>query len=85
MAALAVAVKLLRSSAPEEQVKRRLKFVQQSEFAPSELESAADSAKMDRLQPVPLVESHAGPAGRGGPAAPAAATSGCGVDGGKAC
>jgi tight adherence protein B len=47
MAALAGAVKLLRNSAPEEQVKRRLKLVQQSEFAPSDLESAADILKMD--------------------------------------
>ena len=47
--ALVLAVKLLRGSAPLEQVRRRLKIVQTSEFAPSDLESAADIRKTERL------------------------------------
>ncbi len=47
--AIGFAVKLLRGSAPEQQVQRRLKTVQQSEFAPAEFESAADLRIEDRL------------------------------------
>jgi tight adherence protein B len=50
--AIGFAVKLLRGSAPEQQVQRRLKKVQQSEFAPIELESAADFRIEDRLSRV---------------------------------
>jgi tight adherence protein B len=49
LAALAVAVKLLTAATPEQQVQRRLKIVQQSEFAPGELESGADVRKVDLL------------------------------------
>ena len=49
LAALALAVKLLRSSTPGEQVQRRLKFVQKSEFAPGELESATDIRKEEHF------------------------------------
>jgi tight adherence protein B len=53
LAALALAIKLLRSSTPEEQVERRLKIVQQSEFAPDESESATDVRKQERLSRYP--------------------------------
>ena len=53
LTALALAVKLLRTSSPQEQVQRRLKIVQQSEFAPSERESAADIRKTDRFSRYP--------------------------------
>ena len=53
LAALALAIKLLRSSTPEEQVQRRLKFVQQSEFAPGELESATDIRKVEHFSRYP--------------------------------
>jgi len=49
LASLALALKLFRTSTPEEQVQRRLKIVQQSEFAPSELELAADVRKVELL------------------------------------
>jgi len=49
VATLVLAVKLLRSSTPGEQVQRRLKIVQQSEFAPGYLESQTDIRKVDRL------------------------------------
>jgi len=49
VAALVLAVKLLRGSAPGEQVQRRLKVVQASEFTPSDAEFAADIRKVDRL------------------------------------
>ena len=49
LAALALAVKLLRSSTPEERVQRRLKIVQEAEFAPSESESGTDFRKRERL------------------------------------
>jgi tight adherence protein B len=49
VAALVLAVKLLRGSAPGEQVQRRLKVVQASEFAPNDAEFAADIRKVDRL------------------------------------
>lgn len=52
VAALAYAVKLLRGSAPEQQVQRRLKSVQQSEFAPADFESADNLRKQDRLSGV---------------------------------
>jgi tight adherence protein B len=52
VAAIGFAVKLLRGSAPEQQVQRRLKTVQQSEFAPAEFESAADLRIEDRLSRV---------------------------------
>jgi len=52
VAAMVFAVKLLRGSAPEEQVQRRLQAVQRSEFAPSEFESAVDLRKEDRLSGV---------------------------------
>jgi tight adherence protein B len=53
LAALALAVKLLRTSTPAEQVQRRLKIMQLSEFAPDELESAADVRKVERLSRYP--------------------------------
>ena len=53
LAALALAVKLLRTTTPAEQVQRRLKIVQLSEFAPGELESAADVRKVERLSRYP--------------------------------
>ena len=49
VAALVLAVKLLRGSAPLEQVQRRLKVVQTSEFAATDAEFAADIRKVDRL------------------------------------
>jgi len=48
-ATLAVGAKLLNSSTPEKQVQRRLKIVQHSEFAPSELESATDIRIVDHF------------------------------------
>jgi tight adherence protein B len=53
VAALVFAVKLLRGSAPEQQVQRRLQTVQQAEFAPTESESAFDLRKEVRLSLVP--------------------------------
>ena len=53
VAALVFAVKLLRGSAPEQQVQRRLKIVQQAEFAPTDFEAAADLRKEDRLSLIP--------------------------------
>jgi len=53
VAAMAFAVKLLRGSAPEQQVQRRLKTVQQSEFAPTEFETATDLRIEDRLSRLP--------------------------------
>lgn len=51
--AVALAITLLRGSAPGEQVQRRLKIVQQAEFAPAHFESAEDVRKQDRLSPFP--------------------------------
>jgi tight adherence protein B len=53
VAALVLAVKLLRGSAPEQQVQRRLKTVQQGEFAASDFESAIDLRQEERLSRVP--------------------------------
>jgi len=52
IAAVALAVKLLRGSAPEEQVQRRLKIVQQAEFAPAYFETT-DVRKQEELSPYP--------------------------------
>jgi tight adherence protein B len=49
LAALGLVVTLLRSTNPEKQMKDRLKIVQRSEFAPSELESAADVRKVEHF------------------------------------
>jgi tight adherence protein B len=49
LATLALAVNLLRNSAREEQVQRRLKIVQQSEFAATDLESTADIRKIHQF------------------------------------
>jgi tight adherence protein B len=51
--AMALAVKLLRGAAPEEQLQRRLKFVQQAQFASSNLEGETDVRKQERLSPFP--------------------------------
>ncbi|MCU1337814.1 MAG: flp type pilus assembly protein [Bryobacterales bacterium] len=51
--AMGFAVKLLRGSAPEQQVQRRLKTVQQAEFATIDSESSGDFRKEDRLSLVP--------------------------------
>ena len=56
VAALGVAVKLLRGSAPEEQIQRRLKIVQQSEFAPSELEPESDLRRNEPLSGIPWID-----------------------------
>jgi tight adherence protein B len=53
IAAVVLAVKLLRGSAPEEQVQRRLKIVQQAEFAPAYFETATDVRKQEQLSPFP--------------------------------
>jgi len=53
VAALVFAVKLLRGSAPAQQVQRRLKIMQQSEFAPTDSEAGASLRKEDRLSLVP--------------------------------
>ena len=53
VAALLLAVKLLRGSAPEQQMQRRMKIVQQSEFAPADSESTADIRKTELLSQVP--------------------------------
>jgi tight adherence protein B len=52
-AALVLAVKLLRGSAPEQQMQRRLKIVQQSEFATADSESMADVRKVELLSQFP--------------------------------
>ena len=52
VAAIALALKVLRGSAPEQQVQRRLKMVQEEEFAPAEFESETDVRKEDRLSRV---------------------------------
>jgi len=57
VAALVFAVKLLRGSAPEQQVQRRLKTVQLAEFAPTEAESSFDLRKEDRLSLLPWFNS----------------------------
>jgi len=57
VAALVAAVKLLRGSAPEEQVQRRLKIVQQAEFAPAYFETATDVRKQEQLSPFPWLSS----------------------------
>jgi len=49
LAALALAVNLLRNSAPEEQVKRRLKIVQRAEFAATDLQSTDDIRKVHQF------------------------------------
>jgi tight adherence protein B len=49
VAALGFALKLVRGSAPEQQVQRRLKTVQQSEFAPTEFETGIDLRKEELL------------------------------------
>ena len=51
VAAVVFAIKLLRGSAPEQQVQRRLKSVQRSEFAQTEFET--DLRKEDLLSGVP--------------------------------
>ena len=53
VAALAFAVKLLRGTAPEQQVQRRLQTVQQGEFAPADFESETNVRKEERLSGVP--------------------------------
>ncbi len=53
VAAVVLAVKLLRGGTPEQQVQRRLKVVQRSEFAPTEFESAADFRREERFSPFP--------------------------------
>src|SRR6476660_2816052 len=53
VAAVVLAVKLLRGAAPEEQVQRRLKIVQQSEFAPAYFETTTDVRKQELLSPFP--------------------------------
>lgn len=53
VAAVVLAVKLLRGAAPEEQVQRRLKIVQQSEFAPAYFETTTDVRKPELLSPFP--------------------------------
>ena len=53
VAALVLAVKLLRGSAPEQQMQRRMKIVQQSEFAPADSESTADIRKTELLSQFP--------------------------------
>jgi len=53
VAAVVLAVKLLRGAAPEEQVQRRLKIVQQSEFAPAYFETTTDVRKQEQLSPYP--------------------------------
>jgi tight adherence protein B len=50
---LVFAVKLLRGSAPEQQVQRRLKIVQQAEFASTDFEAGANLRKEDRLSLIP--------------------------------
>jgi len=50
---LTFAVKLLRGSAPEQQVQHRLKLLQKSEFAAADFESADDLRKEDRLSLIP--------------------------------
>jgi len=57
IAALGLAVKLLRGSAPEEQVQRRLKIVQQAEFAPAYFETTTDVRKQEQLSPFPWLSS----------------------------
>jgi tight adherence protein B len=51
-AALAFALKLLRGSAPEQQVQRRLQTVQLAEFAPADFESSVDVRKQERFSGV---------------------------------
>jgi tight adherence protein B len=51
--ALVFAVKLLRGSAPERQVQRRLKIVQQAEFAPADFEAGTSLRKEERLSLIP--------------------------------
>jgi tight adherence protein B len=53
IASVLIAVKLLRGSAPEEQVQRRLKVMQQAEFAPAYFETATDVRKQESLSPFP--------------------------------
>lgn len=53
VAALAFAVTLLRGTAPEQQVQRRLQTVQQGEFAPADFESETNVRKEERLSGVP--------------------------------
>jgi len=55
VAALVFAVKLLRGNAPEQQVQRRLKILQQSEFASADSESITDVRREERLSRVPWV------------------------------
>jgi len=57
IAAVGLAVKLLRGSAPEEQVQRRLKIVQQAEFAPAYFETTTDVRKREQLSPFPWLSS----------------------------
>jgi len=53
LAALALAVRLLRGSTPQEQVQRRLKLVEDAEFGPGDSESATDVRKQERLSRYP--------------------------------
>jgi tight adherence protein B len=55
VAAMVLAVKLLRGSAPEVQVRRRLQDVQKTEFAISDFESVTNVRKEDRLSRIPWV------------------------------
>jgi tight adherence protein B len=55
VAALVFAVKLLRGTAPEQQVQRRLKILQKSEFGSADSESITDVRREERLSRVPWV------------------------------
>jgi tight adherence protein B len=55
VAAAVFAVKLLRGSAPEQQVQRRLQTVQRAEFAPAESDSELDLRTEERLSGIPWV------------------------------
>lgn len=53
VAALVLGVKLVRGSAPEQQVQRRLKTVRETEFAPTEFEAGPDLLKRELFSGVP--------------------------------